>query len=298
MTNKIKIVALLPFKNEAHVLPSYLSTVVPLVEQVIAIDDASDDNSAEILREAGVDVYSWEQEKMKYGWAELGIRQRLLELGRETGGTHFVVLDADETFTRPFLGIAHKVLERLEPGQRVRLQWLAMWKSTDHYRDDNSVWSNNFKDFVFRDDGKIEYPKIWMHTPRTPGPFSNNEVDLVLNPKYGAVMHFQFSDWDRFQIKQSWLRMSEFVRDGNAAAVNNKYAITLDDENTIVTPTPSEWTEGIVLPKASYHDDTINEFWRLKRIEEFFEEYGPDYFKQLNIWHVPHIKELAKKYSK
>lgn len=298
MTDNMRVIALLPFRNEAHVLPSYLSSVVPLVEKIIAIDDGSTDNSVEIMKKAGADVYFWEKERMKYGWAELGIRQRLLELGREAGGTHFIVLDADETFTRPFLRVAQKVMNQLEPGQRILMQWLAMWKSVDHYRDDQSVWSNNFKDFIFRDDGKIEYPKIWMHTPRTPGPFANKETDLTLNPKYGAVMHFQFSNWDTFQIKQCWFRMSELIKDpGTSVAINGKYQITLDDENAIVVSMPSDWKEGIALPSVSY-TESVDNFWRLKEIEKWFETHGVEFFKDLNIWHVPQIRQVAKKYGK
>jgi glycosyltransferase involved in cell wall biosynthesis len=292
----MKIIALLPFKNEAHVLPSYLSTVKPLVDEIIAIDDGSTDKSAEIMKKAGATVLSWEKERMKFGWAELGIRQKLLELGREAGGTHFVILDADETFTRPFLKVAHRVLERLEPGQRVCMQWLAMWKSVDHYRDDSSVWSNNYKDFVFRDNPENTYPEVWMHTPRTPGPFANADNSLTLNPKYGAVMHFQFSNWDTFQIKQCWCRISELIKDGNASSINQKYRITLDSE-AVVVPMPDSWKEGVVFPKVSYYQD-ISEFWRLKEIEKRFEEHGPQKFKDLEIWHVPQIREAAKKYGR
>ena len=57
MTDNMRVIALLPFRNEAHVLPSYLSSVVPLVEKIIAIDDGSTDNSVEIMKKAGADVY-------------------------------------------------------------------------------------------------------------------------------------------------------------------------------------------------------------------------------------------------
>lgn len=297
MTENMRIMALLPFRNEAHVLPSYLSTVVPLVEKIIAIDDGSTDNSANLMRKAGADVYSWNEERMKFGWAELGIRQRLLELGREAGGTHFIVLDADETFTRPFIKVSSKVLQQLEPGQRILMQWLAMWKSVDHYRDDSSVWSNNYKDFIFRDDGQSNYPEIWMHTPRTPGRFANHDQDLTLNPKYGAVMHFQFSNWDTFQIKQCWCRMSEYIKDpGSAQNINNKYKITLDGD-AVVTPLPDDWKEGVKFPEVSYQDD-ISSFWRLKEIENWFEVHGVEFFRKLEIWHVPQIREAAKHYEK
>ena len=98
----MKVVALLPFKNENWVLPSYLHSVTEIVDEIIAIDDGSIDNSAEILKDAGAKVYSSEKLKnFNSGWSEGSIRAELLKLGRESGATHYVCLDADETFTNP-----------------------------------------------------------------------------------------------------------------------------------------------------------------------------------------------------
>lgn len=288
----MKVIALLPFRNEEKFIPTYLSRVVPAVDEIIAIDDSSDDCSAELLREAGAKVYSTDLEEVA-GWAEYGIRQALLKLGREAGGTHFVVLDADETFTGHFPKVCRAICKRLEPGQKIRMQWLAMWKSVDHYKDDNTVWSNNYKDFIFCDDGEMQYPEVWMHTPRTPGPLSNDSNSLLLNPKYGAVMHFQFSDWDSFQIKQCWLRCSEFLMGkGSPSQINGKYAITLDQDSSL-SAIPEEWKEGVAFPEVCLDDDPTK-LWRFKQLEEWFAKHGSAYFQKLQIWHEPHIKALAE----
>jgi hypothetical protein len=292
----MKIVALLPFKNEEGFIPTYLSKVIPAVDEVIAIDDNSNDHSAELLRKAGVKVYTTDMQETA-GWPEYGIRQTLLKLGREAGGTHFVVLDADETFTGHFPLACRAICERLEPGQKIQMQWLAMWKSVDHYKDDHTVWSNNYKDFIFCDDGLMQYPEVWMHTPRTPGPLSNDDNSLLLNPKYGAVMHFQFSNWDVFQIKQCWLRCSEFLKGkGSPAQINGKYAITLDQESALAA-LPEEWKEGVVFPEVSYEADPT-QLWRFKQLEEWFMKYGPEHFEALQIWHEPHIRALADNFRR
>lgn len=283
----MKIITLLPFKNEEKNLPSFLSNVLPACDEIIAVDDGSTDNGSSILREAGAHVYKREIE-VKSGWPELIMREELLELGRKHGGTHFVVLDADETFTGQFPAKVRRICESLEPGNKVKMQWLAMWKSLDHYRDDRSVWSNNFKDFIFADDGKMEYPKVWMHTPRTPGETAEHNCH-VLNPKHGAVIHFQFSDWKSFQIKQAWYRCSELIRNNGVGVtqINNKYRITMDDPNAIVRALPNEWKEGVVFPKAE------SDSWRLKQMSKWFDEHGPEYFEELDIWHMHCIKQLV-----
>ena len=57
----MKVIALLPFKNEEWCLPSYLHNTTKIVDEIIAIDDGSTDNSVKILEDAGAKVYSSEK---------------------------------------------------------------------------------------------------------------------------------------------------------------------------------------------------------------------------------------------
>lgn len=286
----MKIIALLPFKNEEWILPTYLSNVLPIVDEVIAIDDGSTDNGPAILKQhLNVQVRS-NEEVLKSGWAEFNIRQKLLELGREAGGTHFVCLDADETFTSNFMPVAKQIISKLEPGQKLAFQWLALWKSVDHYRDDKSVWSNNYKDFIIHDAPNLQHDYAFLGVGRTPG-VNNDNTWLKLNPKYGAVFHYQFSCWQNFQLKQAWYRCSELIKmPGTEASINQKYAITLEDPETFVRAAPESWLKGIPLPDV----DSQPISWHLKKIEEWFKEFGPQHFAGLQIWHIPEIKALTK----
>ena len=45
----MKVIGLIPFKNEEHFLPTYLSNVKPICDEIIAVDDYSTDNSRKIL---------------------------------------------------------------------------------------------------------------------------------------------------------------------------------------------------------------------------------------------------------
>jgi glycosyltransferase involved in cell wall biosynthesis len=287
----MKTIALLPFKNEEHILPTYLKNISPIVEQIIAVDDASTDNSRKILEADPKTTVVANTDLVEAGWSEFTIREKLLSLGRDHDGTHFVCLDADETFTSNFLTKAQKVISSLDRGQKVSMQWLALWKSYDHYRDDKSVWSNNYKDFIVHDDGKLVHvhPGNTIGVGRTPGQ-NNQDTLMQLNTKYGAVLHYQFSNWRNFQLKQAWYRMSELIMQGenNVQSINQKYSITLEDNNAYIRMCPESWTDGL------NPDTNPPVSWHLTKISEWFEEYGPSYFEKLNIWHVEELAALKE----
>ena len=296
----MKVIALLPFRNEEWCLPSYLHNTTKIVDEIIAIDDGSIDNSVKILEDAGAKVYSSEKLiKFNSGWSEGSIRAELLKLGREAGGTHFVCLDADETFTNPLVENFQELLPQLQPGEKMSLQWLALWKSYSSYRHDATVWSNNWKDFVVCDDPSLSYNhNQHMHVGRTPASLSdvNNESWRRLENEHGAVMHFQFSAYNNFQLKQCWLRCSELIQEPyNSQGINIKYSITLLEQNVGLEEMPKSWYDKIVLPKVENFDPEWKDssFVRadlLPGIYKYFEDYGVEFFENLNIWHVPQLR--------
>jgi glycosyltransferase involved in cell wall biosynthesis len=283
----MKIIALLPFKNEAWVLKTYLSGVLPIVDEIIAIDDGSTDDSVEILRSANASIFS-NTEKALSGWAEHSIRMKLLALGRQHGGTHFVCLDADETFTAPFFENYSQYIKLLRPGQKLSLQWLALWESPHYYRADQSVWSNNFKDFIVCDDGMINHDYAFLGVGRTPGANTGDNW-LRVKPEDGAVFHFQNVIGIRNQVKQAWYRCSELIKDPTGfIRINGKYAITLADPSARVAAVPPSWQKNIIIPSDQPNQGAG---WQLAEILKWFDQYGANFFEPLQIWHIDELKQ-------
>lgn len=292
-----KIVALFSFRDEALFLDSLLSSLEGVVDAVVAIDDFSTDGGAE-----RVFAYRdrWDTHVVP---GEPGVRDRpvekararLLELGREIGGTHFVCLDADEAFTAPFQRYGRERILQLRKGEKLVLQWLAMWKSPVRYRDDASVWSNNFKDFVVCDDGRLTSHRVAIHGGRTPGSnTSSNQVRLPAGE--GAVLHFQFSLWSRFQWKQAWYRCFErAVLKESSAAVNEKYAITLDDPSAVVRELPDSWRPP-VFPRLEAPEASRAPWFR-DEILRLFDEHGIETFLDLDIWFIPELADLRQQHE-
>jgi len=280
----MKIVGITPIKNEAAFIDTYASSISQICDKVIVLDDNSTDNSVELLKKYDkIEVIKLDDND---GWG--GKRSYLYNLARDYSATHIVALDADEAFTNPFIENFDTLITQLNPGFKFAMQWLAMWKTTTHYRNDSSVWSNNFKDFIIHDDGKINYSGGWIHEPRLP--ITENYIKVPL--EQGAVFHYQFSCWEAFQIKQSWYRCLERVKNpGKAVAqINQTYRITLDDNNAKASKIGDTWGNNVTVPKLhEIYDSTL---WRINEIEGWINEYGIEFFQGLDIWHVKEINDL------
>jgi glycosyltransferase involved in cell wall biosynthesis len=285
----MKLVALLPFKNEEWILPAYLSSVSSVVDDLVAIDDGSSDGSRRLLERAGAYVVE-HGVVSETGYAHHSIRSKLVQLGRERGGTHFLCIDADEALTTPARAHLRDALEALVPGQKLTMQWLTLWKAPDRYRDDDSVWSGLFKDFAFADDGALAHDPAFLHgVGRTPG--LNDGTLVRADPDHGAVLHFQFVAWWRAQVKQAWYRCSELIHAPRQAYdINATYAITLDDPNARTSPVPPAWTYEIAIPVKIASLAPAQ--WHVDDIVRWFDRYGAEFFEPVEIWHVPELHKL------
>ncbi|MEM4272648.1 MAG: glycosyltransferase, partial [Candidatus Bilamarchaeaceae archaeon] len=203
----MKIIALMPVKNAAWSLPAYISSVAKITKEIIVVEDGSNDGTNELLEKAGATIYTLPP-YTKTMTSHSEHRNFLLQKGREAGGTHFIWIDSDEAFTAQFISNAKELIGSLKPGQKLAMRWLTLWKSAYQYRDDSSVWSNLYKDFITCDTPEYSFGKQLFHEARTPGP-NTKENTLRLPIDKGAVLHFQSAAWEAYQIKQAFYRCSE-----------------------------------------------------------------------------------------
>ncbi len=288
----MKIIALLPVKNESWILPTYLSSMKKIADEIIAIDDSSTDNSRQILFDAGAFVYE-NKEVVKSGWAEYSIRQNLLKLGREHGGTHFICLDADEVLSANFIKNGRNIIKKLQPGQKISMQWIFLWKNHLQYLDDKrSLFKDNFKDFIFFYKPSMQYKYSFMHVGRTPG--ENKKENIIkINNSQGVCLHFTLVNWKNNMLKQVWVRCSDLIeKQESYAKINNRYYNPAEKKQFHLSDTPTEWLEGIDLPK---NVERLPLDWHLPAILKFFDIYGIEFFEPLEIWD---IKELENEFIK
>jgi glycosyltransferase involved in cell wall biosynthesis len=284
----VKVIALVPVKNEADILPFSLSCLEQFCDHIIVADHLSTDATVDtVKRFAKAQVFSntTGQEGPEAVWP------RLFEAARHFSGENlYLCLDADE-FPPPaiFANIANLVSEQGQPGDHFALWWVQLWRSFIRYRSDDSVWSKSYKPIAFFDDRK---PLTWgtreLHSGRLPEPTTSSRIVTLEGT---PVLHLQWAYWDRTQFKQARYRMIEFINLGfkSAEAINAKYAITLGGQNEGTSAVPEAWLEGIQFPVNLM--DKI-QCWQFEDIRRMFDEYGVAAFEPLQIWHIEQLKDI------
>jgi hypothetical protein len=278
----VRIVALLAFRDEEPFLPYLLASLSSLVDHIIALDDRSTDRGPDLLRAAGATV-----EVPPYGTTYGGRRQLLLDMGRAVGGSHFVVVDADEAFTARFSSGGRPGIEALRPGAALAFPFRTLWKGSTEHRVGKEY--DMPLACVFADDGVSNYANTAIHESRLPGVLGLTAQ--VLPPTTGSMVHLQFVTWERAQTKQAWYRCKEFLDGSSPIRVNARYLTTLDSPG--VRTRPLDGNELRHLPPLEPLV-TLPSSWHLEEVLEWFQEYGPGHFEPLQIWHIPALADAFR----
>lgn len=287
----MKIITLIPVKNEAWIIESTLENLSLFSDHIIIADQMSTDDSREIYKKfPKVRVI----DNLETGHSNK-VRWALLDAAREIPGNNLILsIDADEMIPSYFFdrdGEFDLIKKTIRPGDSLSFTWIQLWKSIRYYRDDG-VWKNSQKQIGFLDDRISDYdrtPVINDHTARIPNmPGKKIEVSAPL-------LHFQFVPWERTQMKQAWYRCSEYVPHINtdsririAKKINYKYSATLDTNKNLL-PTPQIWLSGITVPSSI---GELAPAWHQAEILKWFQMYGVELFEPLQIWHIAALRDI------
>src|SRR5262245_44082755 len=109
----MKLIALLQARNEARFLPGWLENVAPAVDGIVALDDGSEDATAELLAAHPKTLELLRNEPGRE-WNERKNHIELIRAGRRHDATWFICVDADERLERPFIGTVRRILGEAE----------------------------------------------------------------------------------------------------------------------------------------------------------------------------------------
>jgi hypothetical protein len=287
----VKLVGLMPVRNEAWVLGLSLRAALLWVDEMLVLDHASTDGTHEVVARVAAEHpgrlrFLAETDPV---WREASIRQRLLEAGREAGATHLCVIDADEVLTGNLLPSAREAFAALAPGEGLWLPWLPLWRGLDRYRQDQpSPWDVMI--LGFRDAPGLHYaPRLRdydIHSRRVRG--ASGERHPVADQRAGGVFHLAHSNWRRLQTKTAWYKMIEITRfpwRRSPAELDDWYSWDLKETGLDLRAVDPSWW----LPYATWLDEVEldGDCWYEAECRKLWADHGPDTFAGLELWGVP-----------
>ena len=141
------LLALLQARNEERFLPGWLVNLAEVVDGIVALDDGSDDTTAEILS-AHPKVIELIRKPHADQWDERGNHMALIKAGRRHGAAWFLCIDADERVERRFGPNVADLIAR-EDVDAYSLRLRELWGDRSHYRTDG-IWDSKARYQLFR----------------------------------------------------------------------------------------------------------------------------------------------------
>ena len=282
----MKVIALLPVRNEAWVLRHSLACLSAFCDIVLVSDQASEDGSREICREFSKVVLIESPVPKVCEQA----RWELWDAARHYEGNNLIwCTDADElvspSLARTFLA---RDRQRLTPGAVVDCHYLHVWNSHDRYRD--SVWPYvpYWKPVAVVDDRRMDYGRsraLPLHEERVPIEERAPRFRAANLP----VLHLQWLLPARTQMRQAWYRCREWMQGERPLVdINYQYSFTLPTRGVRTVAVPPDWVAGLTFPDLSIDAEVS---WQERDILDWFDERGVEFFEPLEIWHIPRLRD-------
>ena len=284
----MKVIALVAFKNEETFLKNNLPQLSHLCDVLIGHDDDSTDHSREIFTQHGGKVIPHSR---KLDWAngcQFQVRQSLLRIGREEGGTHFICLDADEVFTPDAAKELRSQMVTLSPGSALCFKWINCWADPEKETLAYDPQAVVYKDFIFADAPGLEIPYGMIHFSRTPTKASSH----VNSTSDGGVLHLQNFNFANFIAKQLWYQLNEIVfNDYPYFYVEYKYLDFTRKPAGLISVKPP-WIEEFQQLKS---ESRVSKHWQLEIAKVLNEVKDPN-IQFLALWHYPFLGEIYREF--
>jgi hypothetical protein len=286
----VKVIALLPVKNEAWILEHTLACLSGFCDVVLVNDQRSEDRSREIGRQFPKVVWIESSESQICEQA----RWQLWDAARQYDGTNLLwCTDADELVSPRLAGqFLKRQTARLTAGTVIDCLYCHFWNGPTRYRTGLGSYTPYWKGVAIVDDRRVNYDRsraLPLHEERVPiAPDSPRlRADGV------PVLHLQWLLPNRSQIRQAWYRCREWMHgERSAAAINQFYSITLPTWYVQTAPIPDDWLDGVTLPGTAIDAEPS---WQAADIAGWFNERGVEFFEPLEIWHVSSLREQFRR---
>jgi hypothetical protein len=276
------IILLVPVRNEAWILRTFLASASLWADHIVIADQSSDDGSRE-LAAAFPKVVVIDNPSADY--SEVA-RQRLLiqEARRFPAPRVLVALDADEILSANVLDSAEWTTALQQPpGTLLAFPKVELYGSTERYYLHSVEDKNSWIPFGFIDDG-TEHEGSILHTCRIPERADSPRFQL----NDVVVLHFNRINQSRSDSRDRWYRCFERISfpDKNIQTIHGLYDFfeRLRDRFHI-RPSKPDWFANYRKSNIDFSfGDMGTVFWWDWDILRMFDKYGTAPFRHLDIW--------------
>jgi hypothetical protein len=276
----MKLISLTIARNSAWSIEAVIGHALQYVDSAVVLLHASTDDTLKKLQRMDDRVTIAKLPEQE--WNEMQHRQLTLNIGRDLGGTHFVILDDDEFLTQNLVPHVRGMCEQLKPGQLIRQPMRCCWRSLDQYRSDRgNPFTECWKSVAFVDTPAAcwETKDGYQHHHTHPyGITARN----VTHPNGGGWLHIQHANWKRLVTKQVWYMCMEIVRYG---AIRANYQGTMDETDLELSPVPKAWWSAF---RNKLHLKA--EPWQAEDLSRMVKQHGADFFASRGVDVLPVLK--------
>jgi hypothetical protein len=261
-------------------------------DAVVITDHGSTDLTTQIIHEAQAEFPDRQisvRRAEDKEWMEMDIRQEMLDRGRQLGGTHFVIADADEVPTGNLFGELRGLALTPDPGCFVSLPMIATYHSPAVFRWDGPWGAANRIPWVFCDSEALQWKTMEKYQLHCRSPHKAvNEGPLFTDRSLGGLFHLQFINKARLQSKAVWYKMIETLRypeKRSPAELNKLYDWTLfEDGRMQIFDVPDGWWAPYRKKGWLQHFNPDAVSWQLSEVRKLAEEHGLRMFSGLNLY--------------
>lgn len=285
----MKIIGILPARNEDWILGFTLPAALMWMDELIFMNHASTDRTKDIIGKLHWQVG---RERLVYldqpnlDWMQYEYRQEMLDLARERGATHVAFLDADEALTANLLPEIRTYIKALQPGECLTLPVPCMWRSPLKYRTGEFRYAHDKLTVAFADEPEVRWAAKdgYQHDQRQPYGLKGYVHVPVTS---GGVMHFQWADWRRAKAKHALYQMNHMIRwpeRQSAHEIAELHAGVINEDGLELKVAPAVWFRGYehLLPYLK----TNAVPWQEAECQRLWDLHGPEKFQGLNLFGV------------
>ena len=285
----MKLVGLMPVRNEDWVLGLSARAALMWCEELILLLHACTDRSLEIAEavrtehpgRVSIDV------QVDGVWHEMVHRQIMLQMARERGATHIAIVDADEILT----GNLDLTLS-LDGAHILQLPLYNLRHGIQQYHA-NGLWGNRIVSVAFADDPALHWAGDRFHAREPQGKRLTGFQPIAQGA--GGVMHLWGASERRLLAKHALYKVTERVRwpAKDVRSIDREYSMCVTG-NPVVRNAPREpecwmfrevpvsWWEPYA--HLLQYLDVTAEPWQEAEVRRVVAEHGREKFAGLDLF--------------